>query len=265
MNWIDPPDGLSTLSAKVYDGNNSVSSDYSVTELVFNLNKVSISIIDSGFPSAKLNNITYTPKVNVVRANENFDISASIVGSNIDYVNYWLCEKNSIGVFVKKSILSTVSSPYVGTVSLPSSRYFNSPYVSEYKFYGIIAEIVSLNGTKLDSEVVRFYSKEQSLTGDIYTNTCTNPIIFNGLVSDSDLPYYSLNPIVDNSVSAYAYSTSSLGYIDLNNKYDEDRSYVFSWVDPVSSVSAVEIRLIDSYGISATKNIILGKLNQNQY
>lgn len=259
-NWVNPPNGISTLSAKVYDGNPGTSSDYSITELKFDLNKVTVSIVDPGFASAKLNNITYSPKVNVVRANENFNISATIVGSNVDYVNYWLCELNSLGVFEKKSILTTAMNPYVGVVSLPSSRYFSSPFISEYKFYGIIAEVVSFNGTKIESETIRFYSKEQSLTGDIYTNTCSNPIIFTGSVTDSDLPYYTVNPIVDNVVTAEAYSTSALGTIDLGLKNDENRDYYFSWTNPVSSTSAIEIRLTDSYGISATRKIVYGQI-----
>lgn len=261
-NWVNPPNGTSTLSAKVYDGNPSVSSDYFVKELKFDLNKVTVSI-NTNLPNAKLNGVTLSPIVNVVKANTNFGISATIVGSNIDYVNYWMCEENSVGVFVKKSILTTASNPYITQVSLPSSRYFDSPNISKYKFYGIIAEVVSYNGTKIDSEVVKFYSKEQSIDGDIVTDTCSDPILFNGALTDSDLPYYTTNKIVDNSVSAYIWNSSTssaMGYFDLSYPTNETREFLYSWSSPTSSTSAVEVRVVDQYGISASDKIVFGQI-----
>lgn len=261
-NWLNPPIGITNLSAKIYDGNPSVSSDYIVYPFTLNLNQVSVDILDFNYPKAKLNGAEISPSVFVITTDTDIHLSASVSGTNVGILNYWLCEyNNSTSSFIKKSILtSAYSTPFSATVNLPSSKYY-SGLTSEYKFLGIVAEVSSTNGSKIDSEVKRFYVKEQSISGDIYNSVCSNPIIFNGKLLDSDLPYISGQKIIDNSISAYIFdetNSTNIGALSQTFRSDEYIPVNYSWSNPTSSTSAISLNVVDQYGISSTFEIDYG-------
>lgn len=264
-NWVNPSDGIHNLSAKIYDGNPNVSSDYSLTPFTLDLNKIEVTVNYPTYPLAKYNNIEISPSVNVITTETDIAVTSTIVGSNVSAVNYWLCDYDfSTSSYYKKQILDIASvDPYSVTLNLPSSRKYSNT-LSRYNFYGIIAEAISTNGSSIDSDITYFYVKEQSLSGDIFNNTCSNPIIFSGEFLDSDLPFSRINTIIDNSISATVYELTSgtyLGTLSQGSRIDENIPYTYSWTNPLSSVSAVSVRLIDSYGISASQTIDYGGLD----
>jgi hypothetical protein len=258
-NWLNPPNGSISLSAKIYDGNPSTSSDYTIYPFVLNLNKLYGSINSFAYPSGKLDSVTITPKVNVVTTNTTITPTLTTVGSNLSAVNYWLCNYDfSTSSYYKQSILSGSS------FRLPSSREYISQTTSRYHFWGILAELVSTNGSSFETELAYFYVKEQSISGDISNSVCENPLLFSGNLLDSDNPYSRNNTIIDTSVSALIYNETSgtyLGTLSLGNRTSEEIPYTYSWTNPLSSVSAVSVRVIDSYGISASQIINYGGLD----
>lgn len=270
--WNSPVNGSLTLSAKVYDGNPSTSSDYVVYPLNLNLNYGTVSIIDPGYSSAVFGGSVINPKVNVVKANSTFTLSANISGTNVSGVNYWLAEQTN-GVYSKTVLLNSVSgysTKVSASVSLPSSRYYSSNGISEYKFYGIIAELVSNNGSSLQSSPVLFYSKEQSASSIIVNSTCENPIIISGNVVDSDYPYSSTSQIVDNSISAIFYdntNSSAISQLPLTKNVNDLDTFTYNWPNPTSAsnIRNVSVRVLDNYGISSTNNFYVGVVENNPY
>lgn len=264
-NWVNPSNGIHNLSAKIYDGNPSVSSDYSLFPFTLDLNKIEITVSYPSYPLARVNNLEISPSVKVITTETNVIATPSVVGSDVSGVNYWLCDYDfSTSSYYKKEILETsVTNPYDVSLNLPSSRkYVNTS--SRYNFYGIIAEAVSTNGSSIESDITYFYVKEQSISGEIFNNTCSNPIIFSGEFLDSDLPFSRLNTIIDNSISATVYELTSgtyLGTASQGSRIDENVPYTYSWVNPLSSVSAVSVMLVDAYGISASQTIDYGGLD----
>ena len=268
-NWSNPTSGSFTLSAKVYDGSPSLSSDYSLTQLNFNLNSISISLSSQNFPSALYLGNVLSPKVSVVTTNTNINLSANTSGTNISFVSFWLCSYNtSTSSYSKDYIIATDSTiPYNVTVQLPSSRSYSGT-VSQYAFWGILAEATSTNGTMLDSNLLQFYVKEQSISANIQNSTCSNPIIFSGSFLDSDLPQNPGNVLIDNSVSAFVYDATHntfLGTATSSARTNEYVNFSYSYSNPSSSVSGVNIYVEDSYGISAVKNINYGLINKVPY
>lgn len=263
--WNSPTNGPVILSAKIYDGNPITSSDYSIIELNFNLNSGTISLVDPGFSSAKYNGTIISPKVNVVKNSDIFNLSANVAGTNISGVNYWLMTKDYNGNFQKTQLLNSftgTSSVYVSNVSIPSSRTLNAT-ISNYQFYWVFAELISTNGGSLLSNSIQFYSKEQNITGGIYNSTCNNPIILVGSILDSDVPYITNSKIIDNSVSAYIYdSTNSvkLSDISLNSSIRENIEYSYNWVNPTSSTKDLKYVVTDSYGVSSIYTQHIGQI-----
>lgn len=261
-NWVNANNGSTSLSAKIYSGNPSVSSDYTIYPFVLNLNKLSASINSFAYPSAKLNSVTISPKVNVVTTDTTITPSLTTVGSNISATNYWLCNYDfDTSAYYKQSILSA-------SFKLPSSREYLTPTTSKYHFWGILAELISTNGSSFETDLSYFYVKEQLISGDLSNTTCENPITFAGQFLDSDLPFSRNNTIIDTSVSAVIYNQTSgtyLGILTQDNRVGENVNYHYSWTNPISSVSAVSVRLIDSYGISASQTINYGGIQPAPY
>lgn len=261
-DWLNPTLSSTNLSAKIYDGNPTVSSDFIIYPFTLNLNEITVEILDFNYPKANLNGVQISPSVFVITTDTDIHLSASVSGTNVSILNYWLCEyNNSTRSFVKTSILtSAYSSPFSATVNLPSSRTY-SGLTSEYKFLGIVAEVSSTNGTTIDSDIKRFYVKEQSISGDIYNSVCSNPIIFNGNLLDSDLPYISGQKIIDNSVSAYIFDETNstiIGNLNQDIRYGEFVPVNYSWSNPTSSTSAISLNVVDQYGISSSFEIDYG-------
>lgn len=257
-NWISPPNGSIQLSAKIYDGNPVTSSDYTLYPFELNLNQVSVSIDSFAYPSGKLNEQVISPKVNVVTTDTLVTPSLTVVGSSIDHIKYWLCNYDfSTSSYYKQSELSA-------SFYLPSSRELISQTTSRYHFWGVVAEVFSTNGSSVESSPVYFYVKEQTISGDISNSVCENPINFTGSLLDSDLPYSRNNSIIDTSVSASIYDYTNgtyLGTLTQGNRVDENIPFVYSWTNPSSSVSAISLNVVDSYGISATQVINYGGLD----
>lgn len=258
-NWNNPVVGTTTLYAKIYDGNPEVSADYYIYPFTLNLNDLSASINSFAYPSAKLNSVEISPKVNVVTTDTLITPSVSIVGSNVSGVNYWLCNYDfSTSAYYKQQILTSA-------FTLSSSREFITPTTSRYHFWGIVAEIVSTNGSSVETAPAYFYVKEQSVYSEFYNSICDNPVIVSGFYVDSDLPLSRSNTIIDNSVSAKIYDQTHntyLGEMVPTVRYSENINYEYSWSNPISSVSAVSVRVVDSYGISATSVIDFGGIQQ---
>lgn len=257
-NWINPPNGSISLSAKIYDGNPSTSSDYVVYPFILNLNKISVSVNQFAYPSGKLNGVIISPKVNVVTTDTLITPSLNVVGSNVSGTTYWLCNYDfSTSSYYKESQLSA-------SFYLPSSREYITPTTSRYHFWGILAETYSTNGSSIESDLIYFYVKEQSISGDIFNNVCSNPLVFSGEYLDSDYPYNRNNIIIDNEISTSIYDETHgtyLGYLTRTNRTSESVPFVYSWTNPLSSVSAVSLRIVDAYGISATQIINYGGID----
>lgn len=257
-NWVNPPNGSISLSAKIYDGNTSTSSDYVVYPFVLNLNKISVSIGQFSYPSGKLNGSVISPKVNVVTTDTLINPSLTVVGSNVSGTTYWLCNYDfSTSSYYKFTQLSP-------SFNLPSSREYVTPTTSRYHFWGILAETFSTNGSSIESDLVYFYVKEQSISGDISNSVCVNPLSFSGEFLDSDFPYNRNNLIIDNEISTSIYDETHgtlLGHLTKTNRTSEYVPVVYSWANPLSSVSAVSLRISDSYGISASHIINYGGLD----
>jgi len=270
-NWSNPASGTFTLSAKVYDGSPSLSSDYTVTPLNFNLNSASISLTSQTFPGASFQGSLISPKVNVITTSTNINLSANVIGSNISNVVFWRYKFDPVAnAFVRDSVLSTdVTSPYNATVQLPSSRYYTSSTQSQYKFWGILAEATSTNGTVIDSNLLQFYVKEQGISASIQNSTCSNPIVFSGNFLDSDVAVNPSSAIIDNSVSAVIYDGTHNTYLgNLSSggtRPNELVPFTYSYSNPSSSVSAVKFYVQDSYGIVSSAVINYGLINQVPY
>lgn len=257
-NWVNPPNGSISLSAKIYDGNPTTSSDYIIYPFVLNLNKISVSISAFSYPSARFNGIVISPKVNVVTTDTLISPVLNVTGSNVSGTTYWLCNYDfSTSSYYKESQLSA-------SFYLPSSREFITPTTSRYHFWGILAETFSTNGSSIESDLAYFYVKEQSISGDIFNSVCSNPLVFSGEFLDSDLPYNSSNFIIDNEISTRIFDEThgtTLGYLTRTNRTSENVPFVYSWSNPSSSVSAVSFRIVDAYGISASQIINYGGLD----
>jgi hypothetical protein len=258
-NWTNPVVGTANLYAKIYDGNPDVSTDYYIYPFTLNLNNLSASIDSFSYPSAKLNSIEISPKVNVVTTDTLITPSVSIVGSNVSAVNYWLCNYDfNTNSYYKQQVLTS-------TFTLSSSREFITPTTSRYHFWGIVAEVISTNGSSVETAPAYFYVKEQSVYSEIYNSVCDNPVIISGFYVDSDLPLSRSNTIIDNSVSAKIYDETHntyLGELVPTVRYSENINYEYSWSNPSSAISAVSVRVVDSYGISATNIIDFGGTQQ---
>lgn len=266
-NYSNPPSGTISLSAKVYDGSPTVSSDFRVVPFVLNLNKVVITSPTFNYPSAIKDGVVISPKVNVITTNTVIPLSANVVGNNVVMVDYILCnyDESTSAYYKYQTLTSGIGAPYNSTTKLPSSRYIENG-VSKYKFWAIISEVVSTNGSVIDSGLSYFYVKEQSISGDISTSVCSDPLEFSGNYLDSDLPLNGSNAIIDNSVSATIYDAthnSYLGTLTNGIRVDENIPFVYSWANPLSSVSAVNLYIKDQYGISAVQNINYGGLDVN--
>lgn len=270
-NWTNPASGSFTLSAKVYDGSPTLSSDYTVTPLNFNLNSASISLTSQNFPSALYQGNSISPTVSVITTNTVINLSANVLGNNISYVTFWRYKFDGVSnAFVRDTILTTdYSNPYNATVQLPSSRYYTSSTQSQYKFWGILAEATSTNGTVLDSNLLQFYVKEQGISATLQNSTCNNPIVFSGNFLDSNV---ALNPgtsIIDDSVSAVIYDGTHNTYLGKlssgGTRSGENVPFSYSYSNPLSSVSAVKFYVQDSYGNSSSAFINYGLINQTPY
>ena len=271
LPWTYPVSGVFSLSAKVYDGNPNVSSDYTILPLNFNLSNISINLTSQAFPLAKYNGVVLSPSVNVITTNTIVNLSANTTGNSISNVNFWLCEYDiASNAFLKSYTLSSDNSyPYTASVTLPSSRYYSGNNQSQYRLWGILAESTSTNGSIFDSNLLQFYVKEQLITASIQNSTCSNPIIFTGNFLDSDVALVPGTTIIDDSVSAVIYDGTHNTYLGTLisgvGRTGESVPFSYYYQNPTSSVSAVKFYVNDLYGNSTSALINYGLINQVPY
>ena len=148
------------LIVKTYDRNPIDSSAYSLTNIQLRSNIITNNINISGGSYKNIDGqLVYS-----VLANENIVLSAQIASqSTITSLNFWEVEYLQDGTYIKTRLISAdTTAPYVVNTNFASSRVLTNG-ISTYKYYGVLADAIDVDGYVPTSNVIDLKSYAASL------------------------------------------------------------------------------------------------------
>jgi len=225
--WNEPPSGIHTLSAKIYDAISSA--DYSLTEFVISAGQRPSLYIDNTFPSGIKNSEVVNPKINVVSAGT-IELSATITSSETTYVDLWNSDKNG------------------NKISLISAAVPNNPVQLITTYSGELKHVLVNVRTDVGctcSELLTFYVLEPIVELQDFSN-CGETIRIKGALNFDGV--YGSNQYIDNNFTLKLYANST--YVDDITIIQNGAKYYFDylWTAPTDGVDNLEFRCVNEYG-----------------
>jgi hypothetical protein len=226
-NWNNPPSGIHTLSAYVYDA--VTSADYSKTKFVISAGKTPTLSVVNNFQSGLKNSITVEPKINIVSAG-NVLLSAAVISSETTYVDFW----NSDEFGNKVSIISA---------SVPNNSAY-IPFVVSNQIKYVLVEARTVGGCS-QSQLLQFYVFGPTVELEDFTN-CGTSLTINGVLDFDGIS--GSNQFVDNTFVTKLYANNTyvadLTLIQFGNKY----RFNYTWENPIEGATILEFRCVNEYG-----------------
>lgn len=225
--WNNPPSGIHTLSAKVYDAVSSA--DYSVTQFIISAGRTPTLQVVNNFSAGIKNSQIVSPKINVVSGGS-IQLSANITSTETTYLDFW----NSDAVGNKLSLIS--ASVPDNSATIPMS------YSGELKY--ILVDVRTLAGCS-SSELLCFYVLEPIVELVDFSN-CGESIRIKGILDFDGI--YGSNQYIDNNFIFKLYANSNyvtdLPITQIGTKY----SFDYLWISAVNGVDNLEFRCDNEYG-----------------